>query len=73
MIIVGDDTRGVTVNQTATLPIEEGGTAAYTVVLDSEPTRDVTVTPQVQEAANADLRSRNLGYPTDGDRNGRRR
>lgn len=37
VIIVDDDTRGVTVSQTGTLPIEEGGTAAYTVVLDSEP------------------------------------
>ena len=44
--ITDDDTRGVTVSPT-TLPVAEGGTAAYTVVLDSEPTGDVTVTPSV--------------------------
>ena len=42
--IVDDDTRGVTVSETA-LPVSEGGSATYTVVLDSEPTGDVTVTP----------------------------
>ncbi len=42
--IVDDDTRGVTVSQTA-LPVPEGDTATYTVVLDSEPTGTVTVTP----------------------------
>ena len=42
--IVDDDTRGVTVSETA-LPVSEGGTATYTVVLDSQPTGNVTVTP----------------------------
>ncbi len=55
VVIVDDDTRGVTVKATGTLQIDEGGTAAYRVVLDSEPTGDVSVTPQVQEAANADI------------------
>ena len=55
VVIVDDDTRGVTVKATGTLKIDEGGTAAYKVVLDSEPTGDVSVTPQVQEAANADI------------------
>ena len=55
VVIVDDDTRGVTVKATGTLQIDEGGTAAYKVVLDSEPTGDVSVTPQVQEAANADI------------------
>ena len=41
--IVDDDTAGVTVNPT-TLPVDEGSNAEYTVVLDSQPTADVTVT-----------------------------
>ena len=39
-----DDTRGVTVSRTA-LDIDEGGSGTYTVVLASEPTASVTVTP----------------------------
>ena len=42
--ITDDDTRGVTISETA-LPVSEGGTATYTVVLDSQPTGEVTVTP----------------------------
>ena len=42
--ITDDDTRGVTVSVTA-LNIDEGGTGTYTVVLDSEPAGQVTVTP----------------------------
>ena len=38
-----DDTAGVTVSETS-LTIEEGGSDTYTVVLDSEPSADVTVT-----------------------------
>ena len=55
VVIVDDDTRGVTIEPTGTLQIDEGGTATYQVVLDSEPTADVTVTPQVQEANYADI------------------
>ena len=40
-----DDTRGVTVSSTAVSADEDGGTATYTVVLDTEPTGNVTVTP----------------------------
>ena len=43
--ITDDDTAGVTVNPTS-LTLDEGGTATYTVVLDTEPTGDVTVTIQ---------------------------
>ena len=43
--ITDDDTAGVTVNLTS-LTLDEGGTATYTVVLDTEPTGDVTVTIQ---------------------------
>ena len=39
-----DDIRGVTISETS-LEIDEGGTAAYTVVLDTRPTASVTVTP----------------------------
>ena len=53
--IVDDDTRGVTTSQTGMLLVDEAGTAAYTVVLDSRPTDDVTVTPGVQDVADADI------------------
>ena len=39
-----DDTRGVTVSA-ETLPVNEGSTGTYTVVLNSQPTASVTVTP----------------------------
>ena len=39
-----DDTRGVKVSATA-LPVNEGSTGTYTVVLNSQPTASVTVTP----------------------------
>ena len=44
--IADDDERGVAVSVT-TLTVPEGGDATYTVVLESEPTGDVTVTPSV--------------------------
>ena len=44
LTIEDDDERGVTVSETE-LGIDEGGTGTYTVVLDSEPTASVTVTP----------------------------
>ena len=40
--ITDDDTAGVTVSESA-LSIDEGGSGSYTVVLDTEPTADVTV------------------------------
>ena len=42
--ITDDDTRGVTVSPTS-LSVTEGGSNSYTVVLDSQPTGTVTVTP----------------------------
>ena len=42
--ITDDDTAGVTVTAANPLRVDEGGTNAYTVVLDSEPTHDVTIT-----------------------------
>ena len=45
MVTVEDnDTRDVTVSTTA-LPVNEGSTGTYTVVLNSQPTASVTVTP----------------------------
>ena len=41
--ITDDDTAGVTVSETS-LTIDEGGSATYTVVLDSQPSAAVTVT-----------------------------
>ena len=41
--VLDDDARGVTVSPTS-LPVDEGMTAEYTVVLDSEPTRNVIIT-----------------------------
>ena len=52
--IVDDDTAGVTVTPTS-LSIAEDGSASYTVVLDSQPTGDVFVTPfSDDEGANYD-------------------
>ena len=55
VVIVDDDTRGVTVGESGTLLVEEGSSASYTVMLDSEPTSDVTVTPAVEGASGADI------------------
>ena len=44
LTITDDDMRGVTLSET-NLDLEEGGDGTYTVVLDSEPTAAVTVTP----------------------------
>ena len=48
--IIEDDTTGVTISITA-LEISEGDTGRYTIVLDTEPTADVTVEIQVPEDA----------------------
>ena len=48
--IIDDDTRGVTVHPTA-LEVDEGRSATYTVVLDSQPTEDVTVAAAVARTA----------------------
>lgn len=55
VIIVDDDTRGVAVGEAGTLLVDEGNTASYTVILESEPTSDVMVTPRVRDAMNADI------------------
>ena len=61
--ITDDDTRGVTVTPTS-LPVDEGGSASYTVVLDSEPTDDVTVTPSKASGGDADITLTTTTAPT---------
>ena len=51
--ILDDDDRGVTVSEES-LTVNEGSTGTYTVVLDSEPTGDVTVTPS-RSSGDADV------------------
>ena len=46
MLIIDDDSRGVTVSAQA-MSVSEGGTATYTVVLNTQPTDEVTVRPAV--------------------------
>ena len=47
--IADDDTAGVTLSATAESVAEDGGTASYTVVLDSEPLSDVVITVAVDD------------------------
>ena len=51
--ILDDDDRGVTVSE-ADLTVNEGSTDTYTVVLDSRPTGNVTVTPS-RSSGDADV------------------
>ena len=71
-----DDTRRVTVSATA-LPVNEGSTGTYTVVLNSQPTASVTVTPSRTGSADCDvlashahLHDVDLEHRADGDRDG---
>ena len=43
--VIDDDTPGVTLSRQSVTVAEAGGTQTYTLVLDSQPTGDVTVTP----------------------------
>ena len=52
VLIIEDDTAGVTVSETA-LTITEGDSQSYTMVLDTEPAADVTVA--IQAPADADI------------------
>ena len=51
--IKDDDTAGVSVNAASPLAVAEGGSATYTVVLDSQPTEDVTVSASSNDAGAA--------------------
>ena len=59
--ITDDDTRGVNVSRT-TLPVAEGGSDTYTVVLTSEPTGQVTMTPSVADNFDVTVRPTSLTF-----------
>ena len=62
-----DDTAGITVNPTTSHTVTEGNTTNYTVVLDSEPSDDVTVTIAGVNASRASLDNDSLTFtPTGG-------
>ncbi len=46
LTITDNDTPGVTVTAASPLAVDEGQGASYTVALDSQPAKDVTITPQ---------------------------
>ena len=54
LTVTDDDARGVAVSPTA-LPVPEGGDATYTVVLASQPTGPVTVTPSLAAGSSPDV------------------
>ena len=62
--ITEDDTTGVTISVTA-LEVTEGDAQSYTVVLDTEPTADVTVTIQVPEDADIAVDQIDLAFTAD--------
>ena len=62
--IVEDDTAGVTIS-VAELEVQEGDSVSYTVVLDTEPTADVTVTIQVPEDAEIAVEPLTLTFTAD--------
>ena len=59
--ILDDDARGVTLS-TSAVNVAEGSSATYTVVLDSEPTGAVTVTPSVTGSTDVTLKPASLGF-----------
>ena len=61
--ITDDDTAGVSVSETALTVVEEDGTGdSYTVVLDTEPTADVTVTVAGHAGTDASLDKTTLTF-----------
>ena len=64
VLVTDNDQRGVTVTPTA-LTVDEGGNASYTVVLDSEPTADVTVAVQVPDNADIAVDENELTFTPD--------
>ena len=62
--ITEDDTAGVTISTDA-LEVPEGGSQSYTVVLDTEPAADVTVTIQVPDNADIAVDQTALTFTTD--------
>ena len=61
VVITDDDTAGVSINPTA-LTVAEGSAATYTVVLDTEPTADVTVTVSGHEGTDVSVDKTTLTF-----------
>ncbi len=61
-----DDATGVTLSEGAIRVAENGGSATYTVVLDAEPTGDVTVTPSSSDPGPRRFRGRSRSRPPTG-------
>ena len=55
--VTNDDTRGITASPAEASALENGGTASYTVALESEPTGNVTVTPKSADTSIATVSS----------------
>ena len=63
--IEDDDARGIEVSATA-LPVPEGDSRTYTVVLSSQPAGPVTVTPSVSGSADVTVSPSELTFTTQG-------
>ena len=64
MTTTEDDTPSVTISSTA-LEVQEGDTGRYTVMLDTEPTADVTIAIQVPEDVDITVDQTELTFTTD--------
>ena len=62
--ITEDDTPSVTISITA-LEVSEGDEETYTIVLDTEPTADVTVAIQIPEGADVAVNVKELTFTAD--------
>ena len=60
--VLDDDIAGVTVSETALLVDENGGVGTYTLVLDTEPLGEVTITPRSSDKTVATVSPTNLRF-----------
>ena len=63
IVIVDNDDRGVTASL-AVMTVNEGGTNTYTVVLDTQPTGEVTVRPSVAGDSDVTVRPGSVSFST---------
>ena len=63
IVIVDNDDRGVTASL-AVMTVNEGGTNTYTVVLDTQPTGEVTVRPTVSGDSDVSVRPASVTFTT---------
>ena len=63
IVIVDNDDRGVTASL-AVMTVDEGGTNTYTVVLDTQPTGEVTVRPTVSGDSDVSVRPPAVTFST---------